>query len=112
MRVGNKQLEWLIVLASPNCRRVSVDPMMASMIKRGLLRDYAPRKGRIGGIGITSAGLRRLADEMDAGRVDEAIDRMAAEFEELQRDLAEKRDRRAQRLVLRAEERARRHAAA
>lgn len=68
MRIGTRQLETLIVMGSPavlalgNCHR--------NMIARGLLADEG------GTCRITAKGLRALADEMEAGRVGEAIERM------------------------------------
>ena len=77
MRLGKRQLELLIVLAQPNMIMCSPGKAATAMIERGLLRRPSHMKSAAV---ISSAGLRALADAMDAGLVEPTIERMAAEF--------------------------------
>ena len=70
MRIGSNQLNRLILLGSPTRAFLVPDEVSRSLIKRGLVSDES------GLIRITPAGLRALADEMDAGRVETAIEAM------------------------------------
>ena len=70
MALGINQTRMLIMLASPTTALVTPDAVSRSLIKRGLVSDES------GLIRITPAGLRALADEMDAGRVETAIEAM------------------------------------
>lgn len=71
-RVGKNQLQILIMLGSPATLLLAPDRLVRGMVSRGLLRERAPGKACC----ITPAGLRRLADEMQAGRVDDALEAM------------------------------------
>lgn len=70
--VGDQQLRTLIVLASPTCIMLTSDKSSRAMVKSGLLQE------RNGGEAtcITAAGLRALADAMEAGRVETALEAM------------------------------------
>lgn len=76
MRIGKNQIKTLVVLGSPTMAMVVPGETELGLIKRGLLRT------RDGGMAcITPAGLRVLADEMEAGRVDDALERMRKDVE-------------------------------
>lgn len=79
-RVGSRQIELLILLASPFTTLMTPDKGAEALARRGLLRQdhYVGEDGvrRAGGHCITPAGLRALADAMEAGRVPDAIERM------------------------------------
>jgi hypothetical protein len=81
-RIGKNQLCMLITLASPTMLLLTPGKAEAAMVRRGLLREREPG----GALAITPAGLRALADEMEAGRVDDAMARM-------RKDVAERRAR-------------------
>ena len=69
-RVGKRQMEWLILLSCVDRVALTSDKASQALVQRGLLRtDNA-------GTCITAAGLRVLADEMDAGRMQDALARM------------------------------------
>jgi hypothetical protein len=74
-RVGINQLRTLIMTASPG--RVLLTPSAGdrALVQRGLLREREPG----GACCITPAGLRALADAMEAGRVDDALEAMLKE---------------------------------
>lgn len=74
MTIGRHQLRLLILTASPTCVLVTPDRSSAGLVKRGLLIE-----DNAAGCTITPAGLRALADEMEAGRVATAIDKMKAD---------------------------------
>jgi len=76
-RIGSRQLDLLIMTASPTCTLISTDKVSAALVRLGLLRECEPG----GACCITPAGLRRLADEMAAGRVDDALVRMKKEVD-------------------------------
>ena len=65
MRLGKNQLELLRFLR-PGMFRLVPDKISISLIKLGLLQAWDGD----GIIGSTSKGLRHLADEADAGRLD------------------------------------------
>ena len=65
MRIGNKQLELLDALGLHRFRVVP-DYMTRSLVKKGLMKVYGPKGGIIG---LTSNGLRALADAADDGRI-------------------------------------------
>ena len=70
MRLGKKQLETLAALASPGMAMIVPDKIALSLVRRGLMRV-----GETGGFAcITPAGLRTLADELAAGRVEGALE--------------------------------------
>lgn len=69
-RIGKEQLRLLVSLGSPTMMLVVGDKVSASLVRRGLLQD--DDKG--GFCRITAAGLRALADEMEAGRVADALE--------------------------------------
>lgn len=71
MRIGQQQLRMLIMSASPTSILVTPDKVSASLVARGLLAS-----DERGGCTITPAGLRILADEMEAGRIPAALDAM------------------------------------
>lgn len=67
-RIGKEQLRLLILLGSPSMLMVTPpDKSARGLIKRGLLRDDK-------GTRITPLGLRALADELEAGRVEQYLD--------------------------------------
>lgn len=68
--LGKYQTRLLVVLGSPTRAMVVPDATAKSLVARGLLREREPD----GMVCITPAGLRALADEMEAGRVDDALD--------------------------------------
>lgn len=75
-RIGKNQLRLLITLASPTMMLMTGGKEAVAMASRGLLQER--RQGNGVGYSISSSGLRALADEMEAGRVDDAIERMKA----------------------------------
>ncbi len=77
MRIGKNQLEMLVALGSPTVALLVPGKSEAGMVKRGLLRERAPGKS----VCITPFGLRVLADEMESGRVDDALERMRKDVE-------------------------------
>lgn len=64
--LGARQLEMLSLLARPKTALVVTDDVARSLIKRGLAK--AEKRDAL--IRITSDGLRALAAEADAGRLD------------------------------------------
>jgi hypothetical protein len=91
VRVGKHQIETLIVLASPTCALLVSGRSEAGMVRRGLLREREPGKA----VCITPLGLRVLADEMESGRVDDALDRMRKDVEARQARMPAKREAKA-----------------
>ena len=85
-QIGKNQLFVLITLASPTMLLLTPGKAEASMVKRGLLREREPG----GPLAITAAGLRTLADEMDAGRVDDAMALMRKDVAERRAGMAAK----------------------
>lgn len=77
MRIGDNQLRVLVMLGSPTMSMVVPGRETRSMVKNGLLQ-VSPTGGFAC---ITAAGLRKLADEMDKGRVASALERMKADVE-------------------------------
>jgi hypothetical protein len=77
-RVGKNQLEILVALGLPTMTLLVPGPETRGMVKKGLLKESKPR----GSVCITARGLRTLADEMDAGRVDDALQRMVEAVKE------------------------------
>lgn len=63
MKLGKNQLEMLTVLGCPGRFLVVPDKLSDSMVKRGLLHSVD------GFVCITPAGLRALADAVEAGTV-------------------------------------------
>lgn len=63
--LGKHQREKLIALASFGHFQVVACDVTRSLVKRGLLRECEPDAF----VGVTAAGLRFIADEMDAGRL-------------------------------------------
>jgi len=87
-RLGQHQLESLMSVASPTMLMVTPGKVERGLVAAGLLVERRvfgpplPGKPLCGAVGISAAGLRRLADEMDAGRVANALEhwaRVAAE---------------------------------
>ena len=72
MRLGKNQLHVLAALGSPGFVLLVPGRETRSMVKAGLLREREPG----GAVCITPAGLRRLADEMERGRVDDGLNGM------------------------------------
>ena len=68
MRLGTKQLQLLAQLASPTVFLVTPDRRSASLVRRGLLREVVS-----GACCITPAGLRRLADAIEAGQLVDSL---------------------------------------
>jgi hypothetical protein len=76
MSIGKRQLETLVTLGSPKFAMVVPDKCALSLVKRGLLRTADSGAFAC----ITPAGLRVLAAEMEAGRVDGALERIRKEI--------------------------------
>jgi hypothetical protein len=76
MRIGKDQLKMLVMLGTPTRSLITPGKSERGMIAKGLLRQDDG-----GACCITPAGLRVLADEIEAGRVDDALERMKAEAE-------------------------------
>jgi len=87
MRIGKRQLELLIGLGSPCMMLIVGDRVSESLTRRGLLRG----KGKNDCLVITPAGLRVLADEMEAGRVTDALTRMEADIKKRSETVKRKR---------------------
>lgn len=69
MHLGKNQLERLMGLASPGCLLiVGNDKVSRSLVKRGLLWPKDDND-RFAWLGITPAGLRALADALEAGEL-------------------------------------------
>lgn len=66
MKLGPKQLEVLCGLARPTALVVMPDKITRSLERRGLLKAEH-EDGSFAG--ITPAGLRHLADELESGRI-------------------------------------------
>lgn len=75
MRLGQKQLETLAALGSPGMAMVVPDKVTLSLVKHGLLRVTESNSFAC----ITPAGLRRLADELEAGHIEGAHEWAARE---------------------------------
>lgn len=75
MKIGHQQLQLLISLASPGRILVVGDRISKSLVKRGILAD----DGKGDWCRITPCGMRLLADEMEAGRIDDALEVMRRE---------------------------------
>lgn len=69
MHLGKNQRERLTALGCPSTAQVVGCDVTRSLAKRGLLRSDGD-----GFYCITPAGLRWLADELEAGRIDGAIE--------------------------------------
>jgi len=67
--LGKHQLCLLATMASPFSLLVVGDRISRSLVRRGLLGQHFAKKDDAF-IGITPAGLRALADEMEAGRLE------------------------------------------
>lgn len=81
MRLGKKQIEMLAALGSPGVAMIVPDKIALSLVKRGLMRT-----AETGGFAcVTPAGLRVLADEFEAGRVEGALEWAAREREKAKR---------------------------
>jgi hypothetical protein len=91
MRIGKDQLQMLVMLGSPIRSLITPGKSERGLVAKGLLRQDDG-----GACCITPAGLRALADEMEAGRVDDALERM-------RKDVAERQARIAARETARAE---------
>lgn len=82
-RLGKQQMRLLITLASPGTLLVIADARSESLERLGLVKAHSPavpakppaKAIPAGMVGITPAGLRRLADEMEAGRLEQFIKR-------------------------------------
>lgn len=87
MRIGKDQLETLIALGSPTCLLLTTSGRgTAGLVKKGLLREREPGRACC----ITPAGLRVLADEMEAGRVEDALERIKKEVAARKAKMAER----------------------
>lgn len=89
MRVGKNQIRTLVMLGSPTMCLLVPCPDARAMVKRGLLRQREPGNGSVC---ISPLGLRVLADEMEAGRVDDALERMRKDVEKRQAEIAARRE--------------------
>lgn len=87
MRIGKDQLGTLIMLASPTCILLTPDRSSAGLVKKGLLREREPGRACC----ITPAGLRALADEMESGRVDDALEAIKKDAAERQAKAEQRR---------------------
>lgn len=67
--LGKRQLDRLIGLACPGLVQVVGDAVSDSLVRRGYLK--AKPNGSFAR--ITPAGLRRLADELEAGRIKDPV---------------------------------------
>jgi hypothetical protein len=76
MRIGKDQLQMLVMLGSPTRSLITPGKSERGLVAKGLLRQ-----DNGGACCITPAGLRVLADEMEAGRVTDALARMKADAE-------------------------------
>lgn len=76
MRIGKDQLQMLVMLGSPTRSLIVPGRSERGLIAKGLLRQDDG-----GACCITPAGLRALADEMEAGNVADALERMKADAE-------------------------------
>lgn len=74
-RVGVNQLDLLAKLGSPLTVLLVGDDLSDSLLARGLVRQEKKRRGIV----ITPAGLRALADALEAGRIDDVLTRVRAE---------------------------------
>ena len=75
-RLGNRQLETLILLARPTITMIVPGPVEVSLIKRGLLKAKKQKKDNrveFSFARITPKGLRAIADAMEAGRVEDPL---------------------------------------
>lgn len=71
-RLGKNQIELLTVLGCPGNSLVVPSKTALSLVRRGLLKT-----ADCGGFAcITPAGLRALANEMESGRVADAVERI------------------------------------
>lgn len=68
MKIGPRQRRLLAQLARPGSALIVGDDVSRSLVRRGLLEEDTPGSDSI--LTITPAGLRVLADEAEAGRVD------------------------------------------
>ena len=66
--LGSRQLAWLKNLASPHRFLIVGNKVSQSLARRGLLAPRSPDGTAF--FQITPAGLRTLADEWDAGRIE------------------------------------------
>lgn len=73
MRLGSRQLDSLIGLARPTVSMIVPGAVEASLIKRGLLKANKSKRGGFSFARITPAGLRALADAMEAGRFEDPL---------------------------------------
>lgn len=76
-RIGKKQLRTLMSLGAPHMVLITPDKVSESLVRRGLLKhdSHVPESKACR---ITPDGLRVLADEMEAGRVDDLIESLKA----------------------------------
>lgn len=70
-RLGKQQMCLLCGLGSPGTALVVPDKLSNGLVARGLLRNTHPTMS--GMQRITPAGLRQLADDLEAGRLDQFI---------------------------------------
>lgn len=66
--LGRKQIELMRGLASPGMFLVIGNPVVESLCRRGFAKCHDPERGAM--YQITPAGMRHLADEWEAGRID------------------------------------------
>ena len=90
MRIGDRQLRMLIVMASPGRTLVVGDRESAAMERRGWLKS---EHGDGDLLTITADGLRALADAMDAGRVGPMLAVMEREARAREKRAAARRGR-------------------
>jgi hypothetical protein len=69
MRLGDKQIELLAALGCPTWSMICGDKMLRRLAALGLLRPL----GDDSFFCITPAGLRALADALDAGRIKQSL---------------------------------------
>lgn len=88
MKLGWRQLAELSMCASPATLLLTPDKVTRSLVARGLMRQREKDKGAAC---ITAAGLRTLANAMDAGVLDDALEHWRKEVEARQGRLKAKR---------------------
>ena len=73
MNLGKRQLDLLATVASPFFLLIVNDTVSRSLEKRGLVAPHFA-KSKDGFFGVTPRGLRALADEMEAGHLEQFMD--------------------------------------
>jgi DNA-binding PadR family transcriptional regulator len=75
MRLGKNQLCLLATVASPFNLVIVSDPVVRGLSEKGLIAPHTLKQNGDGSFyGITPAGLRELADQFEAGNLEQFID--------------------------------------